>query len=91
MAAITITIPDAILPRVLLGFTSVNGYQVNIPDPADPTGQRMIPNPQTRAAFAKAKLIEHIRNDVAAYEAQIAADAARQTALTKADTEVSIT
>lgn len=54
MATITITIPDAILQRVLDGYAIANGYQPKLEDGT----------PETKAAFAKRKIIEHIRSSV---------------------------
>lgn len=52
------------LTRIVDAMAITYGYQANIPDPANP-GQT-IPNPQTKAQFARAQIrriiIEAVRN-----------------------------
>ena len=79
MAQITINIPDAIAPRVLNGFATHYGYQPTI------NGE---PNPQTKAQFAKAKLIEIIKAAVRATEVQDASNAAATTAGGSVDSDI---
>jgi hypothetical protein len=76
MAQIQITIPDAVLPRVVDAFAATYGYQPTI-DGA--------PNPETKAAFAKRQVIAFIKRTVADREAGAAADAARSTAVDAAN------
>lgn len=73
MAALSVTVPDAILTRVLDAFAAT--YHHN---PA---------TDGTKAAFAKKKVRDYIRGVVNTYETQLAADAAAaaQTAATEAD------
>lgn len=52
---ITITFPDAIRDRVIDGVAGANGYLATIG--LTPEGTP-IPNPETKAVFAKKKLIE---------------------------------
>lgn len=65
MANLQITIPDAMLPRVLDAFASTYGYR---------------PTDGTRAQFARKKLAEHVRGVVQSYEVQKASEQAAQTA-----------
>lgn len=77
MAAITITIPDAVLPRVLDAFAAHYGW----------TGG----GGQTKAQFARQKLQDHVVAVVRAYEAGGAAEAARLAAAAKVDSEITLT
>lgn len=88
MAQVTITIPDAQANRVMDAVAGSYGYQATIPDPADPS--RQIPNPQGKSAFAKQVVANFLKEVVTAYEANIAADQARQQAISAAGS-VSIT
>jgi len=81
MASITINIPDSIAARVLNGFATNYGYQETI------NGQ---PNPQTKAQFAKAQLIDIIKGAVKAAEAQTAATAARNAAIQDVDNNITL-
>jgi hypothetical protein len=83
MATITINIPDNVLQRVVNGVAVAHGYQERIPDPANPDAT--IPNPQTRAQFAKAMLVKFVKDSVKQAEAIEAAEAARQQAARDAD------
>ena len=82
MAVISIDIPNAALNRV----TDAYGY---IAQMTNAEGE-VIPNPQTRAQFTKAKIIEHIKAVVKDQEGRVAAEAARQTKETEVNT-ISIT
>ena len=82
MAVISIDIPNAALNRV----TDAYGY---IAQMTNAEGE-VIPNPQTRAQFTKAKIIEHIKAVVKDQEVRVAAEAARQTKETEVNT-ISIT
>jgi len=62
MATLTITIPDAVAPRVLDAFANNFNY--------DPVKDG------TKAAFFKAKVVQLIRGVVVSYEAQVASSAA---------------
>jgi len=81
MANITITIPDAIASRVLNGFARRYGYAPTI------DGE---PNPETKAQFAKRKLIELIKQAVREAEVQEASNAAATTAAQSADTDIQL-
>lgn len=76
MASITITVPDVIATNVLLHFTNHYGYEEQVPNES---GQ-LVPNPQSRQAFAKATLIDLIRDAVRIEEGRAAANTARDTA-----------
>lgn len=78
--------PAAQRTRVINAFTSAYSYPVTVKD----AGGADIPNPQTRAAFMKAKLAEYVRETVKAYEVSAAADAARTAAAAKVDSETGI-
>lgn len=86
MAAISVTIPDALLQRVLDGFAGQYGYAATIPDPNNPSSN--IPNPQTKAAFTKQRVLEFIQQVVIAWEAKNAGETARIAAVTKAQNEI---
>lgn len=75
MAQITINIPNAIVPRVLEGFCSNQGYS-----PILDSGE---PNPETQTQFVKRKIIEYVKNAVRADEIE----KARNIAATKASQE----
>lgn len=53
MANITITIPDASLSRIVADIAAAYNYQATI---------NGAPNPQTQQAFAKAQIINWIKN-----------------------------
>jgi hypothetical protein len=80
MAQITITIPDAIAPRVLNGFSSYYGYS--------PTLDNGDPNPETKAQFSKRKLIELIKLAVKEAEMQTAHNEAVTQVAQSVDTDV---
>lgn len=84
MAAVSIDIPAAALPRVLAALH----YSASIPDPNDPS--KTVANPQTGPAFLKAFLAKVLLDNVAAYEANRDAQAASVAAQTKASAEVTI-
>lgn len=75
MAVITLTIPDAVLPRVIVPLSV--GWNVNLP--------------VTRAQFAKQSLIEFIMDAVIRYEAQIAAKTAGDAAIIQTNSDIVIT
>lgn len=83
MAQISITIPDAILNRAINGVASHHGYQNQIEDPADP-GQ-MIPNPETKAQFAKRMIRFVVKSWIVQAEAVGEAKTARDTAEAEID------
>ena len=71
---ITLTIADDLVPRVRDAFCGTFNYQELITDPA--TGAQVV-NPETKLAFFRRMLREHIRGVVREYEAGAAAAAAR--------------
>jgi hypothetical protein len=82
MANITISVPDAAMPRVVDAFTKQYNYQDTIPDPAN-IGQTL-PNPETKAQFTQRMIRTHIKDTVAMYEGM----AANQTAAQKARDDI---
>jgi len=82
MAQITITIPDAILPRVINGFARRYNYSPILEDGSS--------NPETKAQFAKRKLIEFIKSAVREAEIQDATNAAATTAAASVDTDITL-
>ncbi len=80
MSTITITIPDNITTRVLNGFAKRYNYS--------PTLENGSPNPETKAQFAKRKLIEYIKQAVREAEIQDAANTAATTAGASVDTDI---
>jgi hypothetical protein len=77
MAIIQLTIPDAVLPRVI--------------DALCANGQRPDDSPLTRAQFARQQIITYVTRVVRQYEAQQAAEAARATADAVAASQIVIT
>jgi hypothetical protein len=88
MAIITITIPTVIDSRVINSYCRAHGYQANIPDPVIPGAT--IPNPETRPAFAKRKIIEHIKDSVKLVEIDDATQAARKSASDAVDRDITL-
>lgn len=64
MATMTMTIPDAMLPRVVAAFAATHGYRATLPN-GDP-------NPQTPAQFARAQVANFIKHTVTNYESELA-------------------
>jgi len=81
---ITITIPDEIAPRVIDGVAGQHGYQETV---LDEEGNE-IPNPETKAQFAKRVILEGVKNAVLSWEAVQAAEAARTAAIDLANEEI---
>jgi hypothetical protein len=81
MASIIITIPDAILPRVLDGFALANGYVEILEDGSS----------ETKAQFARRKIIEFVKSSVRKAEVQQAYDSAVATAAQNAESQITIT
>jgi len=61
MATITLTVPDAQLPRVIAAVTANAGYSPTLPDGS--------PNPQTPAEFVKQLLANYLKHFVLEHEA----------------------
>lgn len=78
--------PAAQRTRIINSFTGAYNYPVTV---KDATGAD-IPNPETRPAFFKRKLAEHVRQVVAGYEASAAGEAARAAAVVKVESETGI-
>ncbi len=83
MTTITINIPDNITNRVINGFAKRYNYSATLEG-----GE---PNPETKAQFAKRKVIEFIKQAVREAEIHEASNAAATTAGNSADTEIIIT
>jgi hypothetical protein len=84
MATIIIDIPDEIATDVKQAICDRKGYQDEIEEIIDgePTGN-LIPNPQTKAQFAKAKAARWAKEEYIAWkvgQAKIYIDAAREEA-----------
>ena len=88
MTVLSVTIPDAVVSRVVDAVAYGNGYNDFIIDPANPVNQ--IPNPMTKAQFAKNILKDWIKANVITYEAAKAADIARQNAIDDVNSDVTI-
>lgn len=82
MATISITVPDAILTRVVNGVAGQHNY------PATVGGS---PNPETRTQFARRMLARWVRETVKAYEVTSAAESARVAAAAAADSQLDVT
>jgi hypothetical protein len=76
VASITITIPDPVLNRVLDAIAAVNGYN------AATDG--------TKAAFAKAHVIKHIKEQVALSETLAARATADATVAASVSTDIAL-
>lgn len=91
MAQLIINVPDAVLPRVLNGFSTFNNYSPTIPDLTDPLGQRTLPNPETKAQFCKRKIIEYIMESVRTAEVRAASEISARNASTSVDSDINLT
>lgn len=85
---ITITIPTDKKDRILDGLCYQNAYQDNIPDPEN-EGQT-IPNPESKAVYAKRMVMQYIKNNVIAYEATRDIEVAKKAAIDKASADISL-
>jgi hypothetical protein len=83
MATVSITVPDAVLPRVVAAFAATFGYAATMPDGTA--------NPETQNAFVKRKVAEYIKAIVVAHEANRDADAARAATLANSTSQLTIT
>jgi len=77
MATISITIPDAAMPRIIAAYCALFGYQAVLEDGT--------PNPETKAAFTKRMVIRHVRGIVTSYEGDTAVAAVRVTTAADVD------
>ena len=74
MATINITIPDDKVGRIITAFCDKYNYQDFVRD----SEETLIPNPQSKAAFVKAKVIDYIKNTTERMERQEAIRLAEQ-------------
>lgn len=88
MAQICFTIPDAVLGRVINAIAGYYGYAEKL---SHPLFGNQEPNPETKAQFAKRMLRRHLKGLVRAWESELAAKAAGDTAGEAVDTEINIT
>ncbi|PIR88819.1 MAG: hypothetical protein COU09_00090 [Candidatus Harrisonbacteria bacterium CG10_big_fil_rev_8_21_14_0_10_44_23] len=87
---ITIDVPDAQAIRVRDGFCAQYGYQEKISETVD--GETtLVDNPETKAQFVQRKIREFVHDTVRSYEASTAIKTAREQAITKADSEITLT
>ena len=86
MAQIKINIPDNRLQGVIAAFCDVYHYPLMVPD-GGPDGV-LIPNPQTKAQFAKAKMGEYIREVYVASKANSGLNDLRKAAILAAKAEI---
>jgi hypothetical protein len=89
MAQIKINIPDDKLQAIINAFCEQYQYQDKIPNLEDESGIVFIPNPQTKAQFAKAKIGEYIREVYVASKANSGIDELRKAAIIAAKAEIS--
>ena len=82
MTTITITIPDAITQRVVLALCHRWGYSDTLEDGT--------PNTETKSAFVKRKMIEHLKRSVKEAEVEIAKNEAASLAGTSVDNDIQI-
>lgn len=79
-------VEDALGTRILDAFAFQHGYQATLPD----LNGAPIPNPETKLVFFRRKIREFVKESVKAAEVSQAAESARVTAATKADTEITL-
>lgn len=84
MATITLTVPDAVVPRVRAAFTSHYGYTAEL-------AAGTIPSDTTPGQYIEICLRRHIKQIVKLYETSQAAATAAATAETSVDTDIVIT
>lgn len=73
MAAITITIPNPVLTRVIDGLALGHGWKPFIDD----GNGNIIPNPESKTDYAKRIVKEYVKKSVIRYEAGLAEKAAK--------------
>lgn len=86
MAQIKLNIPDDRLQGVINAFCEQYRYKNMVPD-GGPDGV-LIPNPQTKVQFAKAKIAEYIREVYVASKANTGMDDLRKAAILAAKAEI---
>ena len=62
MATMTVTIPDAQVPRVTTAVCASGGYQATLPDGS--------PNPVTQVEFVRQQITGFLKHTVVVYEAK---------------------
>lgn len=82
MATITISIPASITTRVIDGVSGQYGYQTLINGEA---------NPETKTQFATRMARTWVKESVKAYEATLAANNAKNSAIVAAEAEILLT
>ncbi len=80
-----ITIPTDVENRVIDSFARRHDYKDEVPDA---TASTLIPNPQSRAAFMKERVIAYILASVEADEIDVAMVAAREDAKARVKKDV---
>jgi hypothetical protein len=80
MATLTINIPDAVATRVTNGIAKRFNYKATFEDGT--------PNPETKAQFARRKVIEFMKRAVKEAEVGTATDAAAEMAGSAVETEI---
>jgi hypothetical protein len=94
MAQFAVTVDDAHVAELFAAFAFVYGYQAEIPNPvpqgtvpdangfpiSDPAWTAMIPNPQSTQAFARARVIDYLKQIVDQARTQQAIAAAQAAA-----------
>lgn len=85
-AELSITIPDAIAPRVLNALAKKWGYDQKV---LNEQGQ-WVDQPLTKAQFVKAKLIEYLKREVVEQEQIDASEEAALSAREAAESEVNL-
>lgn len=75
MANLSISIPDAMLPRVTEAFKAAYNYQATLPDGT--------PNPETDTQFVRRQILNYVKELTVAHEAASASSTARDNAAGK--------
>ena len=90
MATLSIEIPNPVAARLMNAIAAQNGYQetVNIGTEEVP---EIVPNPQSKAEFAKQWVILQLKHQVRHYESQIAGRDAAQVAADAVDNDIELT
>ena len=67
--------------RIINGIAGQHGYQDEVE-----VDEVMVPNPETKGEFVKRMVIGWVKENVKAYEVNLASKTARETAIADADT-----
>lgn len=78
----TLKVPSAAVERIATAFCASYGYQATLEDGT--------PNPQTPLQFTQRRLMAYIKEVVISYEANDAAETARETAAADADSALTL-